>query len=418
MRQLTGRGPAVWALFVAGGFLTVALGVLAPSGAAASLAQSAPVIIFLFSLFLFVGGLERAGAIDHIARWLIGRARHPSELPLVLFLGFGLLAGFIVNDALVLLGVPILLNLARRVGVDPKPLLLSLAFSVTVGSVLTPMGNPQNLLVSLSSGLDGPVTTFLRYLAIPTAVNLVLGGLYLKFLYARRLGSSPAAFEELRRSAPPLFPPGPWRPRIVGHPALWLFPITLLVLITVDVTSIIVHGPAVPVYAIALGGAVVLLLVAPDRGRLLGSVDWTILLLFAGLFVVVGGAEAGGVISGLEGLLPLPAPSQHLGGLGLIVLASLGGPQLVSNVPWVALQIPLLHSLGYGGSTPLAWVALAGASTLAGNLTLLGAASNLIVVERAEKQGVRLSLTEFVRDGAPLALLSVGVLYGALALGL
>jgi len=100
------------------------------------------------------------------------------------------------------------------------------------------------------------------------------------------------------------------------------------------------------------------------------------------------------------------------------VVAALGGSQLVSNVPWVALQIPVLNGLGYSGGTPVVWMALAAGSTLAGNVTLLGAVSNLIVVDSAEKLGVKIRLREFVRYGLPLTALSVLVLVGCLALGL
>ena len=81
---------------------------------------------------------------------------------------------------------------------------------------------------------------------------------------------------------------------------------------------------------------------------------------------------------------------------------SLLDPQLVSNVPFVAIEIPLLHGLGYGAGATTMWLALAGASTLAGNINLLGAASNLILVERAESLGVRVRLTSFVRHALSL----------------
>ncbi len=418
VRQLSGRGPTVWLSFAIGGFATVAVGILPLSGAEGAIAEAAPVLVFLFALFLFAADLERAGAIDHVARWLIGRARRAEALPFYLFVGFGLLSAFLVNDALALLGVPLLLVIARRLEMDAKPLLLTLAYAVTVGSVLTPMGNPQNLLVSLSSGLAAPVAVFLRYLLVPTLINLVLGGWYLSRTYRSLLAPRARAFAEVRAQAPPLFPEGGWRRRLAAYPSLWLFPVTMVVIVTVSITSVLVGGPSVPIEVMALGGAVVLLAASPHRTTILARVDWSILLLFAGLFVVVNGAIAGGVIGALEGLYPIPAPGSGAVGLLAITGTSLGGPQLVSNVPWVALQIPVLHGLGYGPGTPLAWVALAAGSTLAGNLTLLGAASNLIIVERAERDRIRIGLGEFVRHGLPLTAITVAVLLGTLWLGL
>ncbi len=413
-RQLSGRGPENWQSFAVGGAATVLLEVLDLGGAEGAIAEAIPVLVFLFALFVFAIALERAGALDHLALWLVSRARTPRDLPLVVFLGFGLLSGFLVNDALVLLGVPLLLSLSKRRQIPARPLLLSLAYSVTVGSVLTPLGNPQNLLVSLSSGLDAPVTTFLRYLLVPTLLNLGLGALYLRHAFRRDLAGVPSEAVASR----PLFPPGDWWGRFRRAPVLLLFPATMGTIVGSDVAADVLGRPSWPIYEIALGGALVLLLLTPQRRRVLAGVDWSILVLFAGLFLVVAGAIQGGIIQSLEAYLPIPPAGSGLGALLPLTAGSLAGPQLVSNVPWVALQIPVLHQLGYGPSTPLAWVALAAASTLAGNVTLLGAASNLIVVEEAERGGVAVRLPEFVRHGLPLTGLTVGVLVGCLALGL
>jgi Na+/H+ antiporter NhaD/arsenite permease-like protein len=416
-RQLRGSGPPVWTIFLAGALAMVAVGGLSLGGAAAAVANNLSILVFLFALFVFAAGLEESGALDHLARWILGRAGRPTDLPFVLFVAFGVLSAFIINDALVLVGIPVLFAVARRVKVPAEPLLLTLAFAVTVGSVPTPFGNPQNLLVSLGSGIGAPVTTFLRWLLLPTVVNLLLGGLYLKWAFAPELARSGA--DVASEVGPvPLLPPGGLGSLARRFPALVLFPVTMIGLITVSVTQSLVNGPAVPLAAILLGGATVTLLASPGRRGLLDRVDWSILLLFVGLFVVVAGAVAGGVLAGVEGLFPIPGPGASAAGIGAILLTSLGGSQVVSNVPWVGLQVPLLQSLGYGAGTPAAWMALAGGATLAGNATLLGAASNLIVVEQAELGGVRITLRRFVRYGLPLTALTVAVLYACLLVGL
>ena len=416
-RQTSGRGPPIWTIFVAGAFAYVALGVLSVPAGEQALAASAPTLVFLFCLFLFAGALDQAGVMDHLARWIIGRAVHPADLPLYLFLGVGIVSAFVVNDALVIIGVPLLIGIARRIGANAKALLLTLAFSVTVGSTLTPFGNPQNLIVALETGLPSPVAVFLRYLAVPTALNLLLGALYVRWAFRRQMPSSPIA-GRLPEGRTRLFPTAGWGRRLLAHPVLWIFPGTLLVLVTLGITQSVTAGPAIPVWEIALAGVVLLLLLSPGRSRTVQRVNWTILILFAGLFVVVAGAVGGGVIPALDALVPIAGPSHPLPGMVEVVVAALGGSQLVSNVPWVALQIPVLNGLGYGGGTPVVWMALAAGSTLAGNVTLLGAVSNLIVVDSAEKLGVKIHLREFVRYGLPLTALSVLVLVGCLALGL
>ncbi len=414
MRQLSGRGPPVWILFVAGGFATAALGILSLGAAEAAVAAAAPTLVFLFALFVFASALQAAGALDHVARWMVGLAKNPRDLPLVLFCGIGLASAFLVNDALVLIGVPVLVGVAVRLRTDPKPLLLVLGFAVTVGSTLTPFGNPQNLLIAVESGMRAPVATFLRYLALPTAVNLLLGGWFLRTVYGRSMPPADAEYARARAAAPALFPEGGWGRRLLERPVLWAFPGTMVVLVTLDVTSALTNGPVVPVWETALAGAVVLLVATPDRTRILEGVNWSILLLFVGLFVVVAGAVEGGVISAVAGLLPIPGPGHPTEALLAVVGASLGGVQVVSNVPWVALEIPTLSALGYGSGSGVIWVALAAGSTLAGNLSLLGAVSNLILVDTAEKHGVSIRLGDFVRYGLPITAITITVLLGCL----
>jgi Na+/H+ antiporter NhaD/arsenite permease-like protein len=417
-RQLLGRGPPLWTIFLGGGAVTVLTGVLSFPQASATLSANLPVFGFLFALFVFAGALDSAGALEHLARWILGRAADPADLPLYLFIGFGLLSAVLLNDAVVLIGVPLVLSVARRIGGHRHLLLLTLAFSVTVGSVLTPMGNPQNLLVAIGSGLPSPVGVFLRYLAIPTALNLLLGGLYLRWEFGRRFRSMGGRRVE-HSPRIPFWPKGGWWPRFANYPALIVFPVTMAGIFGTDLLAEVAGVVTLPVYEVALLGAVVVLLLTPGRPALLARVDWSILLLFAGLFVVVAGALNAGILGGFESLLRIPGPgASRLATVGTLVGSSLIGSQLVSNVPWTALQISALHSLGFGPGQPIVWVALAAGSTLGGNLTFLGAASNLIVVEKAESAGLTIKLSVFVRYGLPLTALTVTVLFVCLLLGL
>jgi Na+/H+ antiporter NhaD/arsenite permease-like protein len=417
-RQLLFRGPPIWAIFLAGAFAMVAVGGLPLSGAGNAIATDLPVLVFLFSLFIFVAGLEQSGALEHISRWILGRTGSPTDLPLTLFVAFGLLSAFLLNDALVLVGVPMLLALARRLRVPPEPFLLTLAFSATVGSVATPFGNPQNLLVSLQSGISDPVLAFLRWLLLPTAINLLVGGLYLRWAFRRSLSAPLDGGASAPLGPIPFFPSSGLGDHVRRSPSLVLFPVTMIALVTVSVLESVTNGPSVPLDGILLGGAVIVLLASPGRRGLLDRVDWSILLLFVGLFVVVAGAVNGGVLAGIETILPIPGPGHPVTALPAILGAALGGSQVVSNVPWVGLQIPLLQGLGYGAGTPITWMALAAGATLAGNATILGAASNIIVVEQAELAGIRISLGRFVRYGLPLTAITVAVLLACLWVGL
>lgn len=406
----------MWAIFLVGGAATVASGTLPLPSVLVTLRSSAPVLLFLLALFVLAGGLEEAGALEHLARWLVGRTDRPDRLPEVLFVGFGIASAFLVNDALVVVGVPVLVSLGRRLALPVRPLLLTLAFGVTVGSALTPFGNPQNLLVSIDSGIRDPVLTFLRYLLVPTGLSLGVGALYVRWCFRGELASRAVTLPDGGRIG--LFPHGRWGERLKAHPALVIAPATLLALVVVDAVSEVFGVVSPPSWEAALAGAALLIVVTPRRSPLVRRVNWEILLLFVGLFLVVGGAVATGLIAQASRFYPLGGPAHPLAGLGSIALTSALGPQFVSNVPWVALQIPVLHAAGYSASTPIAWLALAAVSTLAGNVSILGAASNLIVVDLAERAGVRIDLRTFVRFGLPIALASIGIVVASLAVGL
>ncbi|MCI4346198.1 MAG: hypothetical protein L3K07_05540 [Thermoplasmata archaeon] len=416
-RQLMGSGPGIWAIFTVGGIAMVGTGALPLGAAAQTLDSELPVFAFLIALFVFASALDDAGAIDHLARWIVHRERRLEELPFGLFVGFGLLSSLLLNDAVVLVGVPLFLALARRIRRPAAPLLYTLMFAVTVGSVLTPMGNPQNLLVALDSGLTAPIAVFLRYLLLPTAINLVVGGLYLRHVLRKQLTRSDDAPFSLEPFS--LFPRGGWPRRLLRAPVLLLFPVTMVLVVGSNLWTEVTGETLLPFYWTALGGAALLLAVTPRRVAVLGGVDWRIILLFAGLFIVVAGAVSAGAFGVIQRSLPVPGASGSRP-LAEAVIAgtSLGAAQLLSNVPWVALEIPVLHGLGYGAQTPGPWLALAAGSTLAGSLTFLGAASNLIVVEEAEREGVKLRLSEFVKLGAPLVALTMVTLLLCLAVGL
>ncbi len=423
LRQVLTRGPPLSVLFLVAGGAMIAFGVLSPETALRSLNFS--VLVFLFSMFVFALALDKAGVLTHLASWLLYVGRRAENLPFYLFVGFGLLSTILVNDAIVLLAVPLLMGLARRLKASPVPLLLTVAYAVTVGSAMTPLGNPQNALISLSSGISAPITTFVEYLAIPTFLNLIIGG----WLVSRWFGPT------LRTSADSTPPPSPsevipffprtppegWLAWVRHRPSVLIFPGTIAFLLINDIGSEFFGMVALPIWAIVLAGTLLLLLLHPVSRTLIEGIDWNTLLLFVGLFVVMGGVAAAGIFGAMDQVLPLPSAS---GGatspqvIGVLMLSSLGGSQVLSNVPWTALSIPFLHNLGYGGAQAKVWLALGAGATLAGNLTLLGAASNLIVVNQAERAGLKIGFGQFARYGIPLTLITIGVTFLALWVGL
>jgi Na+/H+ antiporter NhaD/arsenite permease-like protein len=409
LRQVSGRGPPIWGSFLAGATVAPLLGVVSFGQTGNAIQSALPILEFLIGMFVFTTALDRSGALEHLASWFLGRARRPAQIPFWIFLCFGSLSMILVNDALVLIAVPIMVSVGRRLDTDPRPLLLTVALAVTVGSAATPFGNPQNLLIALQSGLSAPLSDFLRYLLLPTILGLIAGGLLLQHLYRSdpALAAPGQAVDPFPRV--PLFPRGSWARRIARSPVLILFPATLAIMVGSDLASGLFGVGTIPLPWIALVGALVLLSLSSGRLDLVRGIDVSILLLFVGLFIVVAVALHGDPFPSSGISLPIPSPSDPRSTILELVGTSLVGSQVVSNVPWVALQIPILASHGFGPGTPVAWMALAAGSTLAGNLTLLGAASNLLLVARAERHGVRIGLADFVRVGAPMTAITVTI---------
>ncbi len=161
---------------------------------------------------------------------------------------------------------------------------------------------------------------------------------------------------------------------------------------------------------IALIGGLVLFAASTKRKEILCGMNWQIIVFFVSMFVFMGGLWYGGIIDLFSSVFPhlnLHDPSSTLN----IVLTSVGLSQLMSNVPFVSIYLPVLHNLGYASHDTLAWMALAGASTLAGNLTILGAASNVIILEAAEKRKEKaFSFIEFLKVGSIVATVNIAIL--------
>lgn len=152
---------------------------------AALMSVDLDVIEFLFGMFSIVSALDRAGVLQHVAARMLAAAKTPGRLLMAFVVGMGLLAAFLVNDTIALLGIPLVIYVARHTGIRPVMLLIALAFGITIGSVMTPIGNPQNLLIAIQSGIPLPFTTFLLQLAAPTVANLFVTYAILKVYYRR-----------------------------------------------------------------------------------------------------------------------------------------------------------------------------------------------------------------------------------------
>jgi Na+/H+ antiporter NhaD/arsenite permease-like protein len=371
-----------------GATLMVACGVVSPAQAAGAI--DVGTLALLFGMMVVAANLRLAGFFGWTVASVLGVTRSPRVLLVLTTCLAGVLSALVVNDTVCVLLTPLVLELTARAGLAPVPFLLALAMGANAGSVATVVGNPQNMMIASVGAI--PYARFaaaltpvaLGALAI-TAGVLVLG-------YGRRL----------TLAAPAAAGPAPAEP---AHPRVHVPLLLKTAAVTLGLVVAMLWGVPPPLAAMA--AASVLLVTRRVRpGRVHALVDWPLLAMFAGLFVVVEGVERSGIAAWLIARL-----SGALTGANGFVALTAALSNLVSNVPAVML---LGKVAGAAPDPERARLLLAMASTLAGNLTLVGSIANLIVVAQAEPRA-RVGFWEYARVGAPITLLSLA--WGAWWLG-
>lgn len=376
-----------------GAMAVVGFGVLDVQQAAA--AVDAPTLAVLFGMMLLSTQYRVSGLYTAIVRRLAQVGR-PIGLLWGALLVSALLSAVLTNDVVCFVLAAPLVAVARGARLPPVPLLLALACGANLGSALTPVGNPQNILIAQSLHLG--LGVFLRDTLVPVLVSLGLAGLLLG-----------RALQRARTSEPPVRTPS--APGEVEHDLQKPQALKALVLTAVAMVGFLSPVPA-PAVALAVGGAVLLSRRQHTRDLLMG-VDWPMLAFFAGLFVVVHAVQhTGWTQRAAEALLALGL-DPHDPTSNIALTAALG--LLVGNVPAVMLALPFLSGLAPEVGAQ-AGVGLALVSTFAGNAIIPASVANLIVVEQAARAGVTISLRAHLRVGLPLTLLSLAV--AALWIGL
>lgn len=315
-------------------------------------------ILLLFGMMVIIEHLADAEFFEMVARWIsLKRLSAHGLLALVVF-GFGFLAAFLVNDIVCIFFTPLLLVMIRERKLAPMPYLIALATSANLGSTIAFTGNPQNMIIGNLSGI--PYATFFWKMLPIGLLGLGVNYLLLRWVYRKSLASP---MEEV-----------PTEDQLVARPLLKrsLF-VTLLVIV-----GFFVGGNMAWV---AVGGATLLLFLARrDEGAVLQRIDWNLLLFFAGLFVVIGGLQVSGVTGWILSRTELWIQGAGAGPFWIFGGLTLVGSNLFSNVPFVLVAAEWIEKMA---NPVLMWYVLAFASTVAGNLTIIGSVANVIVVEKS-----------------------------------
>ncbi|MFW9257383.1 anion transporter [Nostoc sp. KVJ20] len=357
-----------------GSAFLIALGVLNLQEAWQAI--DANTIVFLLSMMVVNANLSYAGFFRRSLSVILSITRTPLGLLIALTFGSGILSAFFLNDTLALVFTPLTLSLTQALGLNPIPYLLAIAGATNIGSVATLSGNPQNILIGSFSGIS--YLEFLRVLAPVALAGLVIQVILLWLLYPDVRSVKPCQI--LPTTNQRIYKP--------------LFNKTLVI----TTGLLIAFTVGLPLAQSALVAASLLLItrrVKPQR--ILQKVDWNLLVMFSGLFILTR------VTQKLNLLQPLTHTVNSAASLlGVTVVLS----NLISNVPAVLLLQPLISQ----GDTK-SWLLLAAGSTLAGNLTLFGAVANLITVEAAADLGYKLTFWEHLRFGVPLTVCTVLLVY-------
>jgi Na+/H+ antiporter NhaD/arsenite permease-like protein len=345
-------------------------------------------IALLFGMMIVVANLRISGFFTLVSAWVVEHARQPLLLLTGIVLVSGVFSAFFVNDTMCLVLTPLVLEVTQHLRRNPLPYLLAVAMAANIGSVATITGNPQNMMIGSFSHI--PYRAFTAALAPVAAVGLALTIAVIALVY--RL--------EFRR--PFEVEPGSQnRPVRVRRALMWKS-----LAVSVAMIAFFFAGSPVPKVAV-IAGAFLLLTRRVKPERVYREIDWSLLMLFVGLFVVIGGIEK----TQLPNEIFAAASRFHLDRTAPLCIFTAVLSNLVSNAPAVLVFKDFVSHLPNAGH---AWLALAMSSTLAGNLTILGSVANLIVVQRARPQ-VEITFWEYAKAGIPLTVMTLA--FGIWVLG-
>ena len=378
-----------------GGLTVIVLGVIDQHEAFAAIDLN--VIFLLAGMMVIAGILAKTGLFDWLAvRSLRLADGRPMRMLLILATITAILSAFLDNVTTVVLIVPVTISIARRLGVTPVPYLIAQVLASNIGGTATLIGDPPNILIGSAAGLD--FTAFVVNLA---PVSIVTYGAFagIAYLMWRRQLDVPS---ERRESAVEATE----RATITDRPLL----VKGLVVSALVLVGFLVHQAlGLEAATIALLGATVLMLVGRiDAHDALREVEWRTLFFFVGLFILVEAVVHVGIIGGIADWLAVQTAGNETVAAMALLWFSAGASAIIDNIPYTATAIPIVERLIESGMPADAlWWSLALGACLGGNLTLVGAAANVVVANQAAQAGHRIGFFEFMRYGVVVTLASM-----------
>jgi Na+/H+ antiporter NhaD/arsenite permease-like protein len=326
---------------------------------------------------------------------------------LVMFCLFtAIISMFIDNVTTVLLIVPITISVFRTLRISPVPFIIAQVLASNVGGTATLIGDPPNILIGSAANID--FSSFIINMGPTIGVSLLVSLFILKFLFRKELSQKPHNFEELLSQDEKVL----IKDRSVLKKSL--------VVLTAVIVLFVIHGNLkIEPSIIALSGAGILMVLAKSRPeQILKSVDWSTLIFFAGLFIIISAAEKAGVIDLMSSTV------LHISGgnpwilFFMIIWLSAIASAFIDNIPFAATMIPLIFTIynnesvaavfGNMDISPLWWALSLGVG-LGGNGTMIGSSAGIVATGLAEINGHKITFNQFLKAGFPFMIVSVAV---------
>ena len=357
------------------------------------------VIWLIMGMMIFMAMFSETGAINWISFRTFRMAKGNAWLLVMsLVILTAVLSAFLNDVTAILLVVPLSIEIAQTVGIHPFAFVIPEVLASNIGGAATIIGDPPSTIVGSHIGLS-----FVDYLVhmAPIAILCMIPFLIIiSFLYRRDLAGakeqfSPALMARLEADA-----------HITDFPLLRKSGLVGLLMIILFFTGDYFGG--IPPSVIALSGAAILVAwVRPDMHRMLHEVDWTTLIFFISIFIIVGGLEATGVIAWMAGIIgDLAGDSLKMATILMVWIPGIAS-SIVANIPFTVASLPiadLLTATIPGAENGVLYWALILGADLGGNATILGSAPNIVAVGLLGQAGYRLGFGRFMRDGVPVAI--------------
>jgi Na+/H+ antiporter NhaD/arsenite permease-like protein len=360
------------------------------------------VIFLLLGMMLIVSVLRRTGLFEFVAIWAAKKARgRPFPIMVILVLVTGVVSAALDNVTTVLLVAPVTLLVCDRLGVPPVPFLIAEVLASNIGGAATLVGDPPNIIIASRSGLS--FNDFLSVLAPFVLVVLVLFVLLCRVMFRKAFRYDAARVQSVMALR---------EGDAIRDRRLVVISLAVLFVVLLAFTLHTVLGLEPSVVAL-LGGLLLLALSRLDAGEVARDVEWPTLVFFAGLFVMVGGLVATGVIDTLARTATDAVEGKLWPATMLLLWASAGLSAIVDNIPYVATMSPIVAELvnASGGldKAQVLWWALAIGADFGGNATAVGASANVVVLGIAQRAGHPISFWGFTKYGLIVTVITVAL---------